>query len=147
MISSNLSEQIQAAIKTGDKTRVSVLRLLSTALRNAEASKAGQLDEAETIAVIAREVRKREEAAAEYSRAGRGDRAAAEEAEATILREWLPEAISPDELNGIVDEAIAESGAAGPRDMGKVMKVLMPKVQGRADGKEVSELVKRKLAG
>jgi uncharacterized protein YqeY len=145
MISSNLSEQIQAAIKTGDKTRVSVLRLLSTALRNAEASKAGELSEAETIAVIAREVRKREEAAAEYSRADRADRAAAEEAEATILREWLPEALSPEELDRIVDDAIVEAGATGPRDMGTVMKVLMPKVQGRADGKEASELVKRKL--
>jgi uncharacterized protein YqeY len=147
LISSNLSEQIQAAIKSGDKTRVSVLRLLSSALRNAEVSKAGQLTEAETIAVIAREVRKREEAAAEYSKAGRGDRAAAEDAEAAILREWLPEAISPEELDRMVDESIAEAGASGPQDMGNVMKLLMPKVQGRAAGKKVSELVREKLSG
>jgi uncharacterized protein YqeY len=147
LISSDLSEQIQAAIKSGDKTRVSVLRLLSSALRNAEVSKPGELTESETIAVIAREVRKREEAAGEYARGGRSDRAAAEEAEAAILQEWLPEALSADELEKLVDEAVAETGASGPRDMGNVMKVLMPKVQGRADGKQVSELVKQKLAG
>jgi uncharacterized protein YqeY len=147
LISSNLSEQIQSAIKSGDKTRVSVLRLLSAALRNAEVSKPGELTEAETIAVIARELRKREEAAAEYKRGDRADRAAAEEAEAAILREWLPEAVPSDELERLVDVAFAVTGASGPREMGNVMKVLMPKVQGRADGKQVSELVKQKLAG
>lgn len=145
MISSDLSAQIQEALKSGDKVRVSVLRLLSSALRKAEVEKRGELSEEETIAVIAREVRKREEAAAEYSRGGREDRAQSEQAEAEILKEWLPEALSEEELSQLVDEAVTESGAAGPPDMGKVMKVLMPKVSGRADGKKVSELVRNRL--
>jgi uncharacterized protein len=145
MISSNLSEQIQAAIKSGDKARVSVLRLLSTALKNEEVSKRGELSDAEATAVITREVRKREEAAAEYERGGRGDRASTERAEAGILKEWLPEAMPAEEVERLVDEAITETGSSGPRDMGKVMKVLMPKVQGRVDGKQLSELVRQKL--
>lgn len=145
MISSDLSAQIQEALKSGDKARVSVLRLLSSALRRAEVEKRGELSEEETIAVIAREVRKREEAAGEYSRGGRDDRAQAEQAEAEILKKWLPEALSDDELSRLVDEAVSETSAAGPSDMGKVMKALMPKVSGRADGKKVSDLVRNRL--
>lgn len=145
MISSDLSSEIQAAMKSKDSTRVSVLRLLSAALRNAEVEKSGALSQEETIAVITREMRKREEAAAEYERGGRSDRAATEEAEAAVLREWLPEPLSENEISQLVDEAIAETGASGPQQMGQVMKALMPKVQGRADGKLISELVRNRL--
>lgn len=145
MISSDLSSEIQAAIKSKDSTRVSVLRLLSSALRNAEVEKRGQLTEEESVAVITREVRKREEAAAAYEHGGRSDRAADEEAEAAVLRHWLPEPLSEDEISRIVDEAIASTGASGPQQMGQVMKAVMPKLQGRADGKAVSELVRSRL--
>jgi uncharacterized protein len=145
MISSDLTVQIQEALKSGDKARVSVLRLLSSALKRAEVEKRGELNEEESIAVIAREVRKREEAAEEYASAGRSDRADIERSEAEILKAWLPAALSEEELSELVDDAVAESRAAGPTDLGKVMKVLMPKVSGRADGKRVSELVRQRL--
>lgn len=145
MISSDLSSEIQAALKSKDSTRVSVLRLLSAALCNAEVEKRGDLSEEETLGVITRELRKREEAAAEYQRGGRSDRAAAEEGEAAVLREWLPEPLSDDEISRLVDEAITETGATVPQQMGQVMKAVMPKLQGRADGKAVAELVRNRL--
>jgi uncharacterized protein YqeY len=142
----DLTNEIQSALKAGSRERVSSLRLLSTAIRNAEVAKGGHLTDQEAIEVAGREVRKREEAAGEYERAGRADRAGAERAEAEILREFLPDPLSPQELDALVTEAIAAAGASGPGDMGKVMGALMPKVRGRADGKEVSELVRKRLA-
>lgn len=142
-----LSRQIQAAMKSKDAELLSTLRMLSAALRNAEVEKGGPLSEDEGLALVAREAKRREETAGEFERAGRSDRADAERREAAILRRWLPEQMSKEEVAALVDEAVAESGASTPADMGKVMKVLMPKVRGRADGKMVSDLVKERLSG
>jgi uncharacterized protein YqeY len=122
-----------------------VLRLLSTAIRNAEVEKRRELSNEEALAIVSKEVRKRQEAAEEYAKAGRADRAATEEWEAAILRELLPERLAPEEVDRLVEETIAEVGAGGSGDMGKVMAALMPKLKGRADAKRVSEMVRSRL--
>jgi uncharacterized protein YqeY len=138
-------EQVQAdtrdAMKAGERERVSTLRLVADALQ--KDLKDGGDDE---VAVLRRERKRRLEAAAAYRDGGSADRAAAEEAEAQEIERYLPAEMSDDDLAALVDEAIAESGASSPVDMGKVMGAVMPKVAGRADGKRVSAAVKDRLA-
>jgi uncharacterized protein YqeY len=138
-------DQVQSdtreAMKAGERERVSALRLIADALQTD--AKEGGGDE---IAVLRRERKRRLEAADAYRDGGAAERAEAEEAEAREIERYLPAEMSDDDLAGLVDEAIAESGAESPRDMGKVMGALMPKVGGRADGKRVSAMVKARLA-
>jgi uncharacterized protein YqeY len=138
-------EQVQAdtreAMKAGERDRVGALRLVANALQLDR--KEGSGDE---IAVLRRERKRRLEAAEAYRQGGNPDRAAAEELEAEIIHAYLPEELSDDELVVLVDDAIAESGASGPQDMGKAMGAVMPKVDGRADGKRVSALVRERLS-
>lgn len=141
-----MSAQIQAAMKSGDKLRLETLRLLSAALKIAAVAKMGELSEEEAVTIVAREIRRREEAAKEFFDGGRADRAETERLEADILREWLPVQLSIEEIGPLVDEAIAASGATSPAQMGLVMKALMPKILGAADGKTVSDLVREKLS-
>ena len=137
-------EQVQSdtreALKAGERERVSALRLVADALQ--KDAKDGGDDE---IAVLRRERKRRLEAAEAYRDGGSGERAEAEEAEAREIERYLPAEMSDDDLAALVDEAIAESGAQSPGDMGKVMGALMPKVGGRADGKRVSAMVKDRL--
>ena len=137
-------EQIQAdtreAMKGGDKDRVATLRMLTSAVQLD--LKEGSGDE---LAVLARERKKRIEAADAYDEAGRTDQAAAERAEAELIAAYLPAQISDEELAALVEEAVASSGAASMQDMGKVMGAVMPKVKGRADGNRVSAAVRGKL--
>lgn len=142
-----LSAELQAAMKAGAKTRVSVLRLLLTAVKNARVAKMDELGEDEILGVIQREVRRREEAASEFRKGGREDRASAEETEAEILRAWLPEQLSQEELHSIIEEVVAELGASSPGDMGKVMREVMERTKGRAEGRVVSGIVKSRLGG
>jgi uncharacterized protein len=139
-------EQVQAdtrdAMKAGERDRVGALRLLADALQ--KDLKEGGDDE---IAVLRRERKRRLEAAEAYRDGGNDDRAKGEDAEAALIEGYLPAELSDDELGAIVDEAIQESGASGPKEMGAVMKAAMPKVAGRADGKRVSALVKERLSG
>ena len=138
-------ERVQAdtheAMKAGERERVSALRLVADALQ--KDLKEGGEDE---IAVLRRERKRRLEAAEAYREGGNDERAGAEETEAELIEGYLPAELSDEELGAVVDEAIAESGAAGPQDMGKAMGVAMGKVAGRADGKRVSTLVKERLA-
>ncbi len=137
-------EQVQsdtnAALKAGERERVSALRMVADALQ--KDAKDGGDDE---VAVLRRERKRRLEAAEAYRDGGSGDRAQAEEAEAREIERYLPAEMSDDDLAALVDEAIAGSGAESPADMGKVMGALMPKVGGRADGKRVSAMVKDRL--
>ena len=137
--------QIQAdtrtAMKAGERDRVGALRMLADALQ--KDLKDGGADE---VAVLRRERKRRLEAATAYRDGGSPDRAEAEESEAREIERYLPAEISDDELKGLVDEAVSESGAAGPADMGKVMGAVMPKVDGRADGNRVSAAVRERLA-
>ena len=138
-------EQIQAdtrtAMKAGERERVGALRMLADALQ--KDLKDGGGDE---VAVLRRERKRRLEAAEAYRDGGSADRAEAEESEALEIERYLPAEISDEELNALVDEAVSSTGANSPGDMGKVMGALMPKVDGRADGKRVSAAVRERLA-
>ena len=139
-----LLEQIQGdvkdAMKAGEKERVHALRLVVNELQKAAKENGG-----EEVEVLQRERKRRLEAAEAYREGGAADRAEAEEREAEIISAYMPEQISDEELNAIVGDAVAESGASSPKEMGKVMALVMPQVKGRADGKRVSASVKEHL--
>jgi uncharacterized protein len=142
----SLIEQVRSdtntALKAGDKERVQALRLISSELQKA-AKEASNGDE---TAVLQRERKRRLEAADAYADAGREDLAESERREAAIIEEYMPEQLSDEELHAIVGDAVAEAGASSAQEMGKIMSIVMPKVQGRADGKRVSAVVREKLA-
>jgi len=129
------------ALKSGDKARVQALRLITNELQKA----AKEQSDGDETAVLQRERKRRLEAAQAYADAGRDDLAEGERREAAIIEEYMPEQLSDEELHAIVGDAVAESGASSPQDMGRVMSLVMPQVQGRADGKRVSAVVREKL--
>jgi uncharacterized protein len=133
-----------AALKAGERERVTALRMITSELQRAhkEGASGSEIDE---VAVLQRERKRRLESADAYREAGRDDLAGAEEREAELIGDYLPEQMSDDELAAIVGDVVAETGAASPKEMGRVMSMVMPRVQGRADGKRVSALVKEKL--
>jgi uncharacterized protein YqeY len=139
-----LLERVQhdatAALKAGDRPRVHALRLVASELQ--KAAKDGETDE---VAVLQRERKRRLEAAEAYRDGGRAELAESEEREAELISSYMPEQISEQDLDAIVADAVAESGASSPKEMGKVMSLVMPQVKGRADGKRVSALVQEKL--
>ena len=151
----------RGAFKAKEEKRVSVLRMLNSAIKNrelekrtkliktvteeAELQKQSQLIDEETLAVLSAEAKKRKDSISQFSEGGRPELAAGEEEELKILAAYLPEQMGEAEIRKFVKEAIAESGAAGAADLGKVMKVLMPKVKGRADGGLVTQIVKEEL--
>ncbi len=138
-------EQVQAdasaALKAGDRERAGALRMVMSELQKA-AKDGGSGDEVE---VLQRERKRRFESAQAYRDAGREDLAASEEREAELIEGYMPQQLSDEELQAIVGDAVAESGASSPREMGKVMAVVMPRVKGRADGRRVSAAVQEKL--
>jgi uncharacterized protein YqeY len=142
----SILEQVQAdtrsAMKSGDKERVGALRMVVDALQ--QDAKLGDGDE---VAVLQRERKKRLDAAEAYRGGGSEERAAVEESEAKLIEAYLPELLSDEELGGLVDAAIEETGATEQKQMGQVMAALMPKVGGKADGKRVSQAVRERLAG
>ena len=131
---------MNASLKAGDRERANALRLIVNELQ--KAAKEGNADE---VAVLQRERKRRVEAAEAYREAAREDLADAEEREATIIEAYMPAQISDDELRAIVGDVVAESGASSPKEMGKVMSAVMPRVKGRADGKRVSAIVQELL--
>jgi uncharacterized protein len=135
------------ALKARDERRLSALRLFKTDLKKREVSgQKREMTDVEATEVLSTLVKQRRESIRLFQEGHRPDLVAKEEAELNVLLAYLPQALSPSELEGVVDETIAETGAAGPRDQGKVMKAVMGKVTGRADGKAVSEIVKQKLS-
>ena len=128
-------------MKSGDKERVQALRLITNELQKA----AKESSDGDETAVLQRERKRRLEAAEAYRDGGRSDAAEAEEREAEVIASYLPEQLSDEELRRIVGDAVAESGASSPQEMGKVMALVMPNVKGRADGKRVSAAVKEML--
>lgn len=132
--------------KEAGKQRLSVIRLVRGAIRQLEIDGKRELGDEDVLGVIGKEAKQRRDAIEDFKRGGRDDLVAEAEAEIAILMEYLPKQLSEDEVQGLVKEAIAASGASSPKDMGKVMKELMPKVKGRADGKMVNEIVKAALA-
>lgn len=142
-----LTADLTAAMRARDDVRKSTLRMVLSAIRNAEVAgdTPKELSDDEIITVLTRETKRRKEAADAFRQGGRDESAAGEEAEAAVIAEYLPAALSDDELSQLVDDAVAEAGATSMRDMGKVMKALQPKVQGRADGSRVAAAVKSRL--
>jgi uncharacterized protein YqeY len=139
-IADTVKQDLVTAMKAGEKDRVGALRMVLSELQ--KAAKEGGDDE---VAVLRRERKRRQESARAFRDGGRGELAQAEEAEAAIIETYLPAELSDDELRGIVSDAVAEAGAESPKDMGQVMRVAMPKVGGRADGKRVSAMVQEAL--
>jgi uncharacterized protein len=147
----SLQERVQTdiatAMRAGDGLRRDVLRMVASAAYNVEKREGHPLTDDEYLAVLGREVKTRRESVEAFRAGGREDLAAREEAEIAVIAEYLPAALSEDEVRALVGEAIAATGAASPRDLGKVMGWLAPKTRGRADGKHLSELVAQALAG
>jgi uncharacterized protein len=135
-----VQDDVKSALKAGDRERVHALRLIADALQKADKDNGG-----DPVEVLQRERKRRLEAAEAYADAGRADAAGAEQREAELIGSYLPEQLSDEELNAIVGDAVAESGASSPQEMGKVMSLVMPHVKGRADGKRVSAAVKEML--
>ena len=145
-LKAQLNEDLKSALRSGDKLRTSVIRLLTALIKNREVEKRGPLTDAEAIQAVSASCKQRQEAIEQYRQGGRQDLVDKETAELAILQMYLPAALSPDELQTLVREAIRDAQASSPRDMGKVMALLMPKVTGRADGKAVSTLVREMLS-
>jgi uncharacterized protein YqeY len=141
-----LDEDLKAAMRQRDPLRLNTIRGLKSAVKYREIELMKTLDDAGILGVIASEIKRRRDAVEQYHAGGRQDLVEKEEAESRILHGYLPQQLSPAELEAKVDEVIAQVDAKGPKDMGAVMKALLPQVQGRADGKAVSELVKQRLA-
>jgi uncharacterized protein YqeY len=133
-------------MRSGDTLRRDVLRMVQNAIYNADKAKHTTMSDDEIVGVITREVKTRRESVEAFTKGGRDDLVAKEEAEIAILRDYLPEALSDDELQALVDEGVAETGASSARDLGKVMSWLSPRIRGRADGKVASGLVAQALA-
>jgi uncharacterized protein YqeY len=139
---------IAAAMKARDTSRLSALRMLKAAVMNKGVEKGRDLDDAEVLQVIASLVKQRRDSIEQFGKAGRTDLVDKETAELNVLQAYLPAGATPEEINAAVAEAIAETGASSPKDMGKVMKAVMPKLAGKnADGKAVNEAVRRSLGG
>jgi uncharacterized protein YqeY len=135
-----VQDDVKSAMKAGERERVHALRLIADALQKAEKDNGG-----DPVEVLQRERKRRLEAAEAYRDGGRTDAADAEQREAEIIASYMPEQLSDEELRAIVGDAVAESGASSPQEMGKVMALVMPEVKGRADGKRVSAVVKEML--
>jgi uncharacterized protein YqeY len=144
-----LQADLSSAMKARDELTTATLRMSLTAVTNEEVAgkQARELSDDEVVRVLSREHKKRREAADAFAAADRGELAARELAEAGVLERYLPAPLADDELAELVRAAVAETGASGQRDMGAVMKVVQPKVAGRADGKRVSDEVRRQLTG
>jgi hypothetical protein len=141
-----IEEALKNAIRAKNENAKDALRMLITALKVKEKEIKRQPGETEIYQVIAGLIKQRHDSADQYRKGGREDLAAKEEDEIRTLQEFTPEQLSSEELEKMVDEAVGESGADSLKDMGRVMKILMPKVAGRADGKTVNELVRRRFA-
>lgn len=140
-----LTDEMKEAMKAKAELKLSVIRMIRSAVKNRDIEQKQELDDQGISEVVASLVKQRRESIRMFKEAGRDDLVAKEEQELAILLDFLPQQLSHEEVAALVDKAIAESGAQGSRDMGKVMKALMPHVSGRADGKLVSDLVKAKL--
>jgi uncharacterized protein YqeY len=141
-----IERELQDAMRSRDRDRADALRLTLASLRAAEKEIQRPLQESEELQVLQRERKRRTEAAEAFRSGGRDERAAKEERELAVIEEFMPEPIAEEELEQIVDNAIAETGATSIRDLGRVMADVMPQVSGRADGSSVSRLVREKLA-
>lgn len=146
MLAERIDQEMKDAARAKQAQRLNTLRMLKSAMKYREIEKGKSLDDADIVGVVGTLIKQRRDSAAQYTAGGRPELAANETAEIAILEAFLPRQLTDDELSALVQEAIAAAGAKGPRDMGAVMKALMPKVSGKAEGKRVSDAVKSALA-
>jgi len=146
-LNQRLNDAMKEAMKAKETLRLSTIRLIRSAIKNREIEVREELDDPAVIDILSSLVKQRKESAQIYRENERLDLAAKEEAELEILQEFLPEQLSEVEVLAMIEAAIAETGAASARDMGRVMKIVSVQIKGRADGKRVSDLVKERLAG
>lgn len=142
-----LTDDMKTAMKAGEKERLATIRLINAAIKQKEVDERVEMDDARVLAVLDKMVKQRKDSIEQYDQAGRDDLAAVERAEMAIIGEYLPAKLGEAEIRAAIEAAVAETGAAGPADMGKVMGVLKPRLAGQADMGEVSKLIKQRLAG
>ena len=145
-IKEKLTQALKDAMRARDDVSKRTVRMAFAAIKNAQGANKDDLEESAILAIIQKEVKARHETIEGAQKAGRDDLIAEAEAEIKVLEVFLPQALTTDEIEALVKAAIAETGAASPREMGKVMQLLMPKTQGRADGKVVSQIVRKLLS-
>lgn len=141
-----LTDDMKAAMKSGEKDRLGVIRLINAAIKQREVDERIALDDDQVLATLEKMLKQRKDSLSQYEAAGRDDLAAVERYEIGVLQHYLPTPFSDEEIDAIIDASIAQAGAAGPKDMGKVIGLVKPQVLGRADMGSLSERVKRKLA-
>jgi len=141
-----ITEDMKAAMRAKDKQRLGVIRLILAAIKQREVDERISLDDSQVLAVLDKMVKQRRESVAQYQSAGRTELADQETYEIGILQEYMPAALTEAEIDALVDETIAATGAASIKDMGKVMGVLKPRLQGRADMGQVSQIIKQRLS-
>lgn len=142
-----LQADLKTALRAGEKTRVGALRLLLSELRNREIEKGRALSDDEALALVASGIKSRQESVEQFRKGAREDLVSKETTEIEVLRSYLPRQLTAEELRSLVDEAVAQTGASSPKEIGKVMSWLMPRVRGKAEGAEVNRLVRERLAG
>lgn len=144
-LKTRINEAVKTAMRAGDKSRLGTLRLITAAIKQREVDERVELGDDEVLATLSKMVKQRRESIAQYDQAGRQELADREQAEIEVITDFLPQPLSDAEIDQLISEAITETGAAGVRDMGKVMGVLRPKIQGRSDPAAVSARVKQRL--
>ena len=147
MLRESIANDMREGMKARDPVRVGALRMLMAAVKNTEVEKRHELSDDEVLEVVTREAKRRRESIEAFAKGGRTDLVDKETGELSVLEAYLPVRLSDEELVALVDQAIAETGASQPKQMGEVMKALMPKVRGRAEGAQISSMVRARLGG
>ena len=144
-LTATIKEAVKAAMRAKEKERLATLRLITAEFKRVEVDERIEIDDERALAILDKMCKQRRDSISQYENAGRDDLATAEQAEIDVISEFLPAALSDEELSAMVSAAIADSGASGMQDMGKVMAIIKPQAQGRADMAQVSKLVKAQL--
>ena len=140
-----IDQNMKEALKSKDSVRLGVLRMLKSEIRYREIDKGSELTDDDVISVLSSAIKRRKDSIQQFEKGGRDDLVSKEKQELAVVTEYMPRQLSPEELSQIVSQAISEEGATGPSDLGKVMKLIMSKVRGRADGKLVNQMVSSQL--
>lgn len=146
-LKARIQEDMKTAMRGGDKRRLGIIRLILAAIKQREVDERVELDDVQVTVVLDKMLKQRRESISQYEQAGRADLAEQEQYEMGIVQAYLPQPLSPAEVDNLIGEAITETGASGIKDMGKVMSLLKPQLQGRADMSAVSAQIKAKLGG
>jgi len=142
----NIDEDIKEALKSKDSLRLGVLRMLKSEIRYKEIDTRSELSDEEVISILSSSIKRRKDSIEQFERGGRDDLVSQEKAELEVILGYMPEQLTEEKLSGIISQAIKEVNASGPSDLGKVMKLIMPQVKGKADGKLVNQLVSSQLS-